>query len=98
VLLPTLEARVATDDDTALLAKDIVVQAVIRRLPGSSSQNVQSQTQTAGPWSTTVRYTTDTSQTFSDEDLRLLGGVPASLGAGGSVGTIKLKPIEWYYP
>lgn len=95
-LLPTLVERVAGDEDLAMLAKDTVVQAVIRRLPGAS-QSIQSQTQTAGPWSTTVRYTTDSSGTFSDEDLRLLGGV-VDVDSGGMVGSIRLGLVDWNNP
>jgi hypothetical protein len=96
ILLPTLEERIIDSEDLGILAKDIVVQAVIRRLPGSTTQNIQSQTQTAGPWSTTVRYTTDTSGTFTDEDLRLLGGTTSTTPAG-SVGTIKTGPlVDWF--
>lgn len=63
----------STDPDLAVLARDIVVQAVIRRLPlGSDSQAVQSETQTAGPWQFTRRYTEDRSGTFPDDDLELL--------------------------
>lgn len=97
ILLPTLVDRIAEDTsgDLGMLAKDIVVQAVIRRFPGSTQQ-VQSQTQTAGPWSTTVRYTQDQSGTFTDEDLRVLGGVPSTTSSG-SVGTIKLGGlVAWH--
>jgi hypothetical protein len=90
LLLPTLEDRMADDVDLTLMAKDIVVQAVIRRLPGSQQQ-VQSTTQSAGPWSVTNRYTTDASETFTDDDLTLLGGATA----GTRVGTIKLGWPDW---
>jgi hypothetical protein len=93
ILLPTLEDRIADSDDLGLLAKDIVVQAVINRLPGQQS-GIESQTQTAGPWSTTVRYTQDRSGTFSDEDLAILGGVTAA-SSSGTVGTIKLGRVDW---
>jgi hypothetical protein len=94
ILLPTLEDRITDSPDLGLLAKDIVVQAVIRRFPGQT-QGIASQTQTAGPWSTTVRYTQDTSGTFSDEDLRVLGGVTTV--STGSVGTIRIGPLtDWH--
>lgn len=94
ILLPDLEDRITESEDLGLLATDVVVQAVIRRLPGGSS-NVQSQTQTAGPWSTTVRYTEDRSGTFTDDDLALLGGVVAESGKG-AVGTIRIGRPNWY--
>lgn len=75
ILLPTLQAAVAADPegDIALLAKDVVVQAVIRKLPiGDGTRGITSQTQTAGPWQHTVRYTEDASETFPDDDLELL--------------------------
>lgn len=91
-LLPDLETRAALNPDLALLAKDAVVQAVIRRLPGSQQQT-QSETQTTGPWSYTKRYTTDSSQTFPDDDLDLLRGVP--VGATADVGTIRIGRPDW---
>ena len=92
ILLPGLEERAIDNEDLALLAKDIVVQAVIARLPGQT-QSIESQTQTAGPWSTTVRYTRDRSGTFSDEDLLLLSGGVTS--AGATIGTIKVGRPNW---
>lgn len=93
-LLPTLEERIAAEDaeafgesDLSLLTKDTVVQAVLRRLPGTVQQ-VESQTQSAGPWSVTNRYTVDSTQTFSDDDLDLLRGSPAASHTG--IGTISL--------
>ena len=99
ILLPTLEDRIADPDggDLGVLAKDIVVQAVIRRLPGQT-QGIESQTQTAGPWSTTVRYTKDTSGTFPDEDLAILGGQPLLEKTSGRVGTISIGRPDWYIP
>jgi hypothetical protein len=91
-LMPTLEDRMADDADLALMAKDVVVQAVIRRLPGSVQQT-SSETQTSGPWSVTTRYTTDSSQTFSDDDLALLSD-GAALGLGG-VGSIRTGRPDW---
>lgn len=103
LLLPSLEARIAAADlvaaavepeaesDLTLMARDVVVQAVIRRLPGSQQQ-VASSTQAAGPFSTTLRYTADSTQTFSDDDLALLA--PSPIGAGG-VGTIKIGRPNW---
>lgn len=102
LLLPALEDATENDPDLALLAKDVVVQAVIRRLPlGDGSQQVQSQTQSAGPWSTTVRYTEDRSETFSDDDLDLLRDALSRLDVGAStigVGTIRLGRPDWTYP
>jgi hypothetical protein len=92
ILLPTLEDRIAESVDLGVLAKDIVVQAVVNRLPGQQS-GIESQTQTAGPWSTTVRYTQDRSGTFSDEDLLLLGGSVAT--SSGTIGTIRLGRPDW---
>lgn len=99
ILLPNLEERIEDDDDLRLLAKDVVAQAVIRRLPGVT-QSVESQTQSAGPWSTTVRYTADVSGTFSDEDLTMLGGTPVGTvtASTGTVGTIKLGFPDWSNP
>ena len=97
VLLPTLVERIADDEsgDLELLTRDVVVQAVLRRLPGNT-QSVQSQTQSAGPWAVTTRYTQDTTGTFSDEDLRILGGT-VSTTPSGSVGTIRIGPlVDWY--
>ena len=93
LLLPALPARVAGNDDLALAAKDVVVQAVIRRL-GGTTQQVRSESEGVGPFSRTLTYTTDTSGTFPDEDLALLGGVPAA-ASGGTVGTIRLRRPDW---
>ena len=100
LLLPTLEDRIAADSsgDLGTLAKDIVVQATVRRLaPTGGGPEVQSQTQQAGPWSTTVRYTTDKAGIFSDDDLDLLRGenAPSTLGP---IGTIPLRRTDWYIP
>lgn len=98
ILLPALEAAVADDDDLADIAKDIVVQAVIRRLPLVNGEpSVQSQTQTAGPWTTTVRYTEDRSETFSDDDLALLREVlnRTTENVATSAGTIRLGRPDW---
>lgn len=94
LLLPTLVERIeaAETPDLAVMTRDVVVQAVLRRLPGSNQQ-VESQTQTAGPWSTTMRFTTDKSGTFPDEDLLLLSGTPTA--GSGRVGTIKLGLVDW---
>lgn len=94
ILLPTLQERASTDDDLATSAKDVVVQAVLRRLPGG--QQTESQTQTAGPYSTTFRYTTDRSGTFPDQDLDLLRGTDGA-ATSGRVGTIKLGGlVAWH--
>lgn len=101
ILIPGLAAVAENNADIALLAKDVVVQAVIRRLPLSSEQQVQSHTQTAGPFQTTVRYAEDRSETFSDDDLALLrqaltratGGDTAPAGAG----TIRLAAPDWTF-
>lgn len=101
VLLPTLAAAVADDEDLATLAKDVVVQAVIRRLPLSNTgPQVESQTQAAGPWSTTLRYSEDRSGTFSDDDLDLLRDALGRLDTtrvSTGVGTIKLNPTDWVF-
>jgi hypothetical protein len=99
ILLPTLQTVIDDgDEDLAIMARDVVVQAVIRRLPlGSEDQGVQSVTQTAGPWQHTVRYTEDRSGTFPDDDLNLLRGAlsrtvePLQTAAG----TIKLGRPDW---
>lgn len=94
VLLPDLQERAEDDEDLTLLAKDVVVQAVIGRLGGSSTQQVRSQTQAAGPWSTTTTYATDSTGTFSDQDLDALRGTTAQ--ASGRVGTIKMGTlVDW---
>lgn len=94
LLLPDLETRTAHNEDLALIAKDIVVQAVLRRLPGDHAQQTQSRTEQAGPFQTTYRFTTDRSGTFPDEDLDLLRGETrqSSLGA---MGTIRLGMVNW---
>lgn len=97
ILLPDLTQRIADDDtdqqDLSILTKDIVVQAVLRRLPGNAQQ-VRSQSQGVGPWSTTLTYTTDSTGTFSDEDLAALRG--SSALSSGRVGTIKLGTlVDW---
>lgn len=100
ILLPGLAAAVENDDDLALLAKDVVVQAVIRRLPiGDGGQQVQSQTQTAGPWQTTVRYSEDRSETFSDDDLALLRDAltRTATPVGTAAGTIRLGTPDWTF-
>lgn len=95
LLLPDLEDRIAADTsgDLALLAKDVVVQSVIRRLPGDNQQQTSSQTQQAGPFATTLRFTTDKSGTFPDADLDLLRGTAAS--SMGALGTIRLGMVDW---
>lgn len=99
ILLPSLAGAVEDDTDLALLTKDIVVQAVIRRLPlGTDKSNVQSQTQTVGPWQSTVRYTEDRSGTFPDDDLALLREAlnrTTELTGTGSAGTIRLGRPDW---
>lgn len=95
ILIPDLEARieVAETTDLAILAKDVVSQAVVRRLSSASGPEAQSTTQQAGPFATTVRFREDKSGTFSDDDLALLRGVSASLG----VRTIKLGAPDWVH-
>jgi hypothetical protein len=100
VLLPDLVERIGSDpdldEDLAMLAKDVVVQAVIGRLGGSTTQQVRSQTQAAGPWSTTTTYATDSTGTFSDQDLAALGGRTA-IAVSGRVGTIKMGTlVDWH--
>ena len=100
ILIPGLAAAAESNGDIALLAKDVVVQAVIRRLPLSSEQQVQSHTQTAGPFQTTVRYTEDRSETFSDDDLALLRQALARTEAKTAptgAGTIRLGAPDWSF-
>lgn len=100
ILLPGLAAAVGADEDLALLAKDVVVQAVLRRLPlGEGSQQVASQTQTAGPFQTTVRYSEDRSETFSDDDLALLREAlsRATDQVHTGAGTIRLGAPDWTF-
>lgn len=97
ILLPSLQARVDADEDIAFLVRDIVVQAVIRRMtPGTSGPQVSSETQTAGPFATTVRYSVDRSHTFSDDDLTMLRLALSGSVAGAGVGTIKTGRPDWY--
>lgn len=100
LLLPKLEDRIAAADlaaggtsDLALMTRDAVVRAVIRRLGSTGQPQVSSQTQSAGPWTVTNRYTTDSSRTFPDDDLDLLRGHSRGSGA---MGTIKLGLVEWH--
>lgn len=102
ILLPDLADRIAaaepTDpaqpNDLAILAKDVVVQAVIRRLPGDNAQQLRSTTQQAGPFQTTQSFTVDRTGTFPDQDLDLLRG---STGEGLSpIGTLHLGRPDWY--
>lgn len=96
ILIPDLETRISAGDmDLALLAKDVVSQAAVRRLTPSSGPEAQSTTQQAGPFATTVRFRQDKSGTFPDDDLELLRGSSLSIG---SVGTIKLGRVDWAYP
>lgn len=102
ILLPDLVARIAaaepTDptepNDLALLAKDVVVQAVIRRLPGDNAQQIRSQTQQAGPFQTTQSFTVDRTGTFPDQDLDLLRG--STVEGQGAMGTIHIGRPDWY--
>jgi hypothetical protein len=93
-LLPTLEQRIADADsgDLALLAKDVVVQAVIRRAQPTGAQ-ASSQTQQAGPFQTTVRFAVDRTGWFTDDDLAMLAGIPRS--GLHAMGTIKLGLVDW---
>lgn len=93
LLLPDLETRIADDatGDLAVLARDAVVQATIRRArPGG--QQVQSETQQAGPFQTTQRFTVDRAGIFYDDDLDLLRGGPA---VGFPLGTIRIGRPDW---
>lgn len=98
MLLPDLETRIAADlsddQDLATLAKDVVVQAVLRRLPGDNAQQLRSVTEQAGPFQTTQSYTVDRSGTFPDEDLDLLRG--PGVASFGAMGTIKLGLVNWH--
>lgn len=93
LLLPGLQERTTGNDDLALAAKDVIVQAVIRRMVGTTQQ-VRSESEGVGPFSRTLTYTTDRTGTFPDEDLAILGGSPASTSSG-SVGTIRLRRPDW---
>jgi hypothetical protein len=95
LLLADLPARIDADEsgDLALAAKDVVVQAAIRRM-GGTTQQVRSESEGIGPFSRTLTYTTDKSGTFPDEDLALLGG--ASVVTSGTVGTSQLRRPDWY--
>lgn len=92
VLLPSLVERMAGNEDLTLLAKDAVIQAVIRKLPGETGPEIRSETQGAGPWNTTVTYHRDRTGTFSDEDLTLLGSAQAQ----NRTGTIRLGLPDWH--
>jgi hypothetical protein len=92
LLAPDLAVRAAKDSDVATLAKDVVVNAVINRIPGSTQQ-VRTESESAGPFSRSFTYTTDKSGMFSDEDLALLGVTTVS--RSGTVGTIKLGRVDW---
>lgn len=96
LLIPDLEARIAESDSTdlAILARDVVIQAAVRKLTPSGGPEAQSTTQQAGPWSTTVRFRQDKSGIFPDADLDLLRGGTGSLGFG----TIKLGRPDWVRP
>lgn len=101
ILIPDLEARIVAVDlalgpeqqnDLAILTRDVVVQAVKRRL-GPSGPEAQSTTQQAGPFATTVRFRQDKSGMFSDDDLNLLHGY---FGTDvGPIGTIRLGMVDW---
>ena len=91
VLVPDLAARMADSEDLTVLAKDVVVQAVIRKLPGETGPEVRAETQGMGPFSTTVSFHRDRTGTFSDEDLALLGGGPTK-----RTGTIRLGLPNWH--
>ena len=93
LLLPTLEDRTASNADLALAARDVLIQAVIRRMSGSTQQ-VRSESEGVGPFSRTLTYTTDPAGIFPDEDLALLGGTPMT-SASGTVGTIRLRRPDW---
>lgn len=95
LLLPSLVSRIDADTsgDLALSARDVVAQAVARRM-GGTVQQVRSESEGIGPFSRTLTYTTDKSGTFPDEDLALLSGSPATVSA--NVGTINLAPPNWH--
>lgn len=92
LLLPGLEARIADagSPDLAILARDVVAQATVRKLSPSGPE-AQSATQQAGPFATTVRFRQDKSGTFPDDDLDLLRGGSEGIG----VGTITLGAVDW---
>lgn len=101
-LLPALEDRIdaapvpggQSVSDLAILARDAVVNATLRRMPGATAQQVRSETQSAGPWSYTQTFTTDSTRTFSDEELAVLYDA-APYPGGGAVGTVKLGLADW---
>ena len=91
LLIPDLTVRTAANPDLEITARDVVVQAVIRRMPGSTQQ-VRSESEGIGPFSRTLTYTTDSGGDFPDQDLALLGGGPVGVG---TIGTIRLGPVDW---
>lgn len=99
LLLPDLEARIADTTnprrtDLATLAKDVVVQAVLRKLSNTAGPEVRSQSEGVGPWSTTVTFHTDRTRTFSDADLDLLRAVP--LHGQANMGAFQLGLTDWH--
>lgn len=93
-LIPTLSERTATDTDLLILAKDVVVQAVLRQIRNPSPEFVQ-QTQSAGPFGLSVNTGSGNSRgsrgLFYDEELELL----REFGTGSRMGTIKLGLSDW---
>lgn len=95
-LIPSLEARVADDEDLALLARDTVAEAVLRqvRYRQQGGPEVQAMTQSAGPFSTTMNFRGSRQVFFTAEELDLLREGVATLTG---VGTINIgRPIDWF--
>lgn len=96
VKLPDLEARVADNADLALLAKDVVVQAVIRQFDPTRAAVQFSQA--AGPFSMNVNTGARVNRGwFYDDELALLAGAMQTSTSSG-LGTIKLGLPDWCNP
>lgn len=93
-LVPRLPERMATDIDLRVLAKDVVVQAVLRQVRNPSPEFVQ-QSQSAGPFALSVNTGTGNSRgnrgLFYEEELELL----REHGTGQRMGTIHLGLSDW---
>lgn len=74
-LVPGLDTRMTTDPDLVVLARDVVVQAVLRQLRNPSPEFVQ-QTQSAGPYSVSTNMGSGNTRgnrgLFYQEELDLL--------------------------
>lgn len=87
-LVPSLEARMADDEDLAILAKDTVIEAVLRRLRGNGQgvAEVSAVTRSAGPFSETTNFRGPRNDYFTLEELAALR-IPVG---GMKIGTIQL--------